>query len=268
MKKIGQIVNFDKQLCIYEILSKSKKKYTLFPDELCGEEVDMGDQLIFDDIISKKFGFCAINPRKKTNKILKVIETIFASNARINATVIQKKKGGYIVDYKGFYCFLSCYESDFFQRPYNEVDIEINGSFDFDILYIKGSYVALSRWEPLKEKYQSLFLEEIEQLHEEESFLGIIKDTNGFGVYVKKKYSYGFVPMSEIVEYHNHDLPIAQKRIISKIIKEVFKKGLAILVTVQTVSVSSYTLRLNKNIAPNNLFYEQIKARLEEEDGP
>jgi hypothetical protein len=233
----------------YIISSLNGEDVILFFEELCGNKLINGDLIEYEVVESKEFGKCALNPQKTGNIHFNKLKNALDNGNTIEGYVYEKNEGGYLISYNGYKCFLPNSESTYKDiHPENDF---VNTYQIFNVINIENESVVLSRKFLLKKDLENLRLSEIADIKTGFTYIGKAKSVEGFGVFIKYKYSEGLLHISNILITPIQSLNKKEKNGIEIILSKVFLKGREVLVTVDRLNDTQYSVTWNKNVEPN-----------------
>jgi len=221
----------------------------LFFEELSGSKFINGDLIEFEVAESKEFGKCALNPQKLGNIYLDELKISLDKDSTIVGYVYGKNEGGYLVSYNGYKCFLPNIESTY--KDLQPTEDFINTYQMFNVISIEDESVILTRKSLLKEDLKKIKLNEIASLEPGFTYTGKVKSVKGFGVFVNYKYSEGLLHISNILNAQLDGLTKKEKNSIQMILSKVFVKGREVLVKVDRINNTQFSVTWDKNIEPN-----------------
>jgi small subunit ribosomal protein S1 len=122
--------------------------------------------------------------RAKRMKVLDELETLLQEERDVEGTIVQRIKGGYIVEVKGIEAFLPGSHVDL--RPVPDMDALVGQQFPFRILKInrKRSNVIVSRRVILEEEREKQRQALLETIEEGQVLTGKVKNITDYGVFI------------------------------------------------------------------------------------
>jgi len=190
-----------------------------------------------------------LNPQKIGNIYLDELKISLDKDSTIEGYVYEKNEGGYLVSYNGYKCFLPNIESVYKDLLLNENFL--NTYQMFNVISIEDESVILTRKSLLKEDLKKIKLNEIANLETGFTYTGNVKSVQGYGVFVNYKYSEGLLHISNILNTQIDELTKKEKNIIQKILSKVFVKGREVLVKVDIINSTQFSVTWNKSLEPN-----------------
>lgn len=148
--------------------------------------VKVGDEIeaILENSDDDK-GYVTLSMEKaKKIKVLKDIEESYHSGKPVEGKIVQKVKGGFIVDIGGITAFLPGSQVDV--RPVSNPEQVINKQFRFKVLQYdkRKSNIVVSRRAILEEEKEKIKKETVQALGEGNIVEGIVKNITNYGVFV------------------------------------------------------------------------------------
>lgn len=223
----------------------------LFFEELSGNKFINGDLIEYDIVESKEFGKCALNPLKIGNIYFDKLKIALDNHSTIEGYVYEKNEGGYLVSYNGYKCFLPNIESAYKDLQPTEDFINTYQIFNVISIENENESVILTRKSLLKEDLKKLRLSEIAAFQMGFTYTGKVKSVEGFGVFVNYKYSEGLLHISNILNIPIVGLTKKEKNSIQIILSNVFSKGREVLVAIDRINDTQFSVIWDKNIEPN-----------------
>lgn len=264
MKKSGCINNINLYKKYFDILTTDNENCILFFEELRGMKLHLGDVLMFDVVDTSAYGLCAINVEKVSNVILEELRCKFEKGESFEAFVEEKTKGGFNVRYKGYKCFLPNLESRYKNYNFEGIDVTINKYSSFKVLSIVKDDVFLSCWEYMKEKYIEFNKKEFDSITVGMSLKVKVCNVYRFTLFVKYNYTESFISLKKILENYSILYSKENRKLLDKLLKQVFLKEKELIVTVVEKSNCSYKLDIDWDIETNQLIYKEFMVRINE----
>lgn len=233
----------------YIISSLVGDNVILFFEELSGDKFFNGDLIEYDIVESKEFGKCALNPLKIGNVYFDELKIALDKYSIIEGYVYEKNEGGYLVSYNGYKCFLPNIESAY--KDLLPAEDFINTYQFFNVISIENDSVILTRKSILKEDRQKIKVSEIADFEKGFTYIGKVKSVEGFGVFVCYKYSEGLLHISNILNTSIVGLTKKEKSRIQMILSKVFTKGREVIVSVDRINDTQFSVIWDKNVEPN-----------------
>ncbi len=184
----GRVIEINKDYVIIDIGYKSEGQVHV--REFMGEDgeltVSVGDEVdVFLERKEGDEGFVVLS-KAKADQILMwdTIEDALNSGSIVEGRIIQRVKGGFIVDLKGIHAFLPGSHVDI--RPVQKMDSLIGNVFRFKVLKankIKGN-IILSRRVLLEEERTKERERLLATLEEGEVIEGVVKNITDYGVFI------------------------------------------------------------------------------------
>lgn len=233
----------------YIISSLNGEDVILFFEELSGRKLINGDLIEYKAVESKEFGKCALNPQKTGNIHFNKLKNVLDNGNTIEGYVYKKNEGGYLISYNGYKCFLPNGERS--HKDIQQKDDFVNTYQIFNVINIVNKSVVLSRKFSLKIDLENLRLSKIAGIKIGFTYIGKVVSVKGYGVFVKYKYSDGLLHISNILTTPIQILNKKEKNRIEIILNKVFLKGREVLVTVERLNDTQYSVTWNKKVEPN-----------------
>lgn len=249
MKEKGYISKVIAYKRYYIVTSFEREERFLFFEELLGNKFINGDIIEYEIVESKEFGKCALNPEKVGNIYLEELKKTLDNDSLIEGYVYEKNEGGYLVSYNGYNCFLPNIESVY--KTMQPADNFINTYQIFKVISVENNKVVLSKKSLLKEDLIKLRLNEVADLRKGFTFIGKVKRVQGFGVFVNYKHSEGLLHISNILSSAAQYLTKRDKNSVQAIMSKVFLEGREVMVTVDNINDTQFSVVWNKAVEPN-----------------
>lgn len=183
----GSVIKINSDFVVVDIGYKSEGKVPV--SEFIGEDgkitVKEGDRIdVFVERKETDDGFVLLSRQKASKfKIWETIEKAIVDNESIEGKVIERVKGGFIVDI-GVRAFLPGSQADI--KPVKDFDYFVGKSFQFKILKAnrKKTNIIVSRKAFLEEEREKLKKKTIESLREGLVVDGIVKNITDYGAFI------------------------------------------------------------------------------------
>jgi predicted RNA-binding protein with RPS1 domain len=241
----------------YELTTHGGETVLLFFEELGGRRFILGDILIYDALLTKEFGVCALNPIKTGNIHFDKLKECLETKESIKAYVYNRNEGGYEISYNGYRCFLPNCECRY--NDYNkESDELMDGFHDFTVIAVDDREVILSIKATLINEHEQLKKDEVNSLQVGFQYMGQVISVEGYGLFVTYKHTEGLLHVCNIFDAYDKSMSNVQKNAIAKRMKDVFLNEEKILVTVCDIRDGQYSLDWDKNSEPNRAKWEQL----------
>lgn len=257
MKETGVITKIVGSKRYYEITSTTGDVVLLFFEELQGVKFIYGDVLIFDTILTKEFGKCALNPIKTANKFLGELSTCLKTQETVKAYVYNRNEGGYEASYKGLRCFLPNIQCHY-KNLSKDLDDLLNTYQIFTVIGIENNIAILSLKHILRSDLERLRDLEYKELKIGFQYLGKVKAIQGYGVFISYEFTEGLLHIANIIEDYDPDMSKVEKIDTDRLIKQVVLKGMEVLVWIEQISENQYSLNWDKNMEPNKEICMQL----------
>ena len=173
--------------------------------------------------------------------------------------VMSANNGGFVVDYKGFPCFLPLSEATHKFEPDLDFNSFLNSFQKFKIKDIRNKTVILSRKAYLGELYDILEAEELKNIKIGDKFKGKVKKVDGYGVYFFKEYSIGLLHISNIFDFSFESEKIINRTLVKHLLYEVFPKKAEINLIVEKVFDGKYGVSIDESSVDSRLYITKIK---------
>lgn len=189
---------------------------------------------------------------------LKELGEAYANDSIIECEIINANNGGYLVDYKGYPCFLPYSVTTHKFEP--EIDFVnfLNSIQKLKIKDVKNKTIIVSRKAYLNTVYDKLEQEELSKLNVGDTFTGIVRKVESYGVFIFKEHSIGLLHINDILNIDFDKLSNESKVSLKNILREVFPKKTSINVIIKSISEGKYKLYMDTNDKDTNLFISKI----------
>lgn len=184
----GMVVCIARDVVVVDIGYKSEAQIPLkeFFDGDGNLNVKVGDEIeaILESSDDDK-GYVTLSIEKaKKIKVLKDIEESYHSGKPVEGKIVQKVKGGFVVDIGGITAFLPGSQVDV--RPVSNPEQVINKQFRFKVLQYdeRKPSIVVSRRAILEEEKEKIKKETLQALGEGNIIEGIVKNITNYGVFV------------------------------------------------------------------------------------
>ena len=192
------------------------------------------------------------------NRLKELTEALNNSTV-ITGEIISANNGGFVIDYKGFPCFLPLSEATHKFEPDIDFSSFLNSFQKFKIKDIRNKTVILSRKAYLGELYDKLEAEELSNIKVGDKFKGKVKKVEGSGVYFFKEYSIGLLHISNIFDINFESTKIINKAKVKHLLYEVFPKKAEINLIVDKVFDGKYSVIIDESSVDSRLYITKIK---------
>ena len=184
----GTVVKVDGENVLVDVNFKSEGQIPAeeFRDRNGNVSVKEGDEVdVYVVNKNDQEGTIALSHRRaKRMKVLDELETLLQEERDVEGTIVQRIKGGYIVEVKGIEAFLPGSHVDL--RPVPDMDALVGQEFPFRILKInrKRSNVIVSRRVILEEEREKQRQALLETIEEGQVLTGKVKNITDYGVFI------------------------------------------------------------------------------------
>ena len=134
------------------------------------------------------------------------------------------------------------------------IEYEVVESKEFGKCALNPQKIGNNYFDELK----ILRLKEITDLQIGFLYTGRVKAVEGFGVFIKYKYSEGLLHISNIINTQIEGLTKKEKNRIQLILGKIFLKGREVLVTVDRKNDTQYSIIWDKNVEPNKQICREL----------
>ena len=197
---------------------------------------------------------------------LKELSEALNNSTVITGEVMSANNGGFVVDYKGFPCFLPLSEATHKFEPDIDFSSFLNSFQKFKIKDIRNKTVILSRKAYLAELYDILEAEELKNIKIDEKFKGKVKKVDGYGVYFFKEYSIGLLHISNIFDLDFESEKVVNRKLIKHLLNEVFPKNVIINLKVEKVFDGKYGVIIDESNIESRLYITKINDLIKYSD--
>ncbi|MEI6820939.1 MAG: hypothetical protein WCL51_03330 [Bacteroidota bacterium] len=194
-----------------------------------------------------------------SDKRLKELSEVLNNSSFITGEVLSANNGGFVIDYKGFPCFLPLSEATHKFEPDLNFSSFLNSFQKFKIKDIRNKTVILSRKAYLGELYDKLEAEELKNIKIGDKFKGKVKKVDGYGVYFFKEYSIGLLHISNIFDLDFESEKVINRKLTKHLLNEVFPKNAMINLIVEKVFDGKYGVIIDESSVESRLYITKIK---------
>jgi len=208
-------------------------------------------------------GIDVVEPAWTTNIHFEELKNATADQT-FEGVVYKTARGGLMVSYKGYPCFLSFRQTPLDKAPLEKRDETENQLLGADITFTVKQVNDQAVIITLREVHGQRAAVEVGTLKPGFSFTGMVFRNSGWGLYVRYKYSEGSLHAADIFATHSYgDMPPHLKKRMRQFMRTVFPKRSRLRVTVSRITdAERYALSINMKHPTNAPFRKKILEQL------